>query len=178
MTGHRITQVAAAALLAAAPVFAAQAAEGPRVIQAAMPAAGPAIHTADPAQVVRQRLEASCTERLSTGRYFEADAQLDGTAGADRVFDYGQATCGGEPMMEWCGSAGCVKSVWLDDGNGTYREVWEGAAWDVSADADAQTIVIGEHGSACDVPGYQGCYVEYRVSSSGLTQVDAEPAQP
>ncbi|OWU85048.1 hypothetical protein ATO6_08305 [Oceanicola sp. 22II-s10i] len=164
--------IALGAVLAAGT---AHAAEGLRPTPVALPQ-GMQVDT--PTEVVKDRLAASCAGSFATGEFFESSTQLDGMAGSDIVFDYGEATCDGEPMMEWCGTGGCIRSIWLSDGRGDYREIYEGPGWNVAAGAHESEIVIDAHGAHCGVPGFQGCSVTYRVSASGLDEVSAEPLTP
>jgi len=170
-TSHSIATIFLTAAAVATALPAAAAERKPVETVAANP-----IHAEKPAEVVKDRLMAMCEGAFSTTTLFERSAQLDGAEGEDLVFDYGESACNGD-SMQWCGSGGCIRSVWLSTPEG-YREVYEGPGWSIAEGPAAGEIEIDQHGAACGVSGAQGCAVIYKASASGLQQVSATPLQP
>ncbi|MEJ2021030.1 MAG: hypothetical protein P8X43_03050 [Maritimibacter sp.] len=123
----------------------------------------------DPAAQVLSEIKSACAEMggtISVEPGFETRQDLNGDGRDDLVIDYASAACS-EAASLYCGSGGCTTGLYLDQGNGEYRELYTGVLYEFKP-ASGQRLALSLHGSACDLVGYEACVKVYDISSGSM----------
>lgn len=129
----------------------------PAPVAGAPAAVGGAV--AAPLPQERARFRESCTPG-ATATFdpgFASTMDADGDGRLDLLVDYGAAACSAPPANPWCGSAGCVQTIWRDTGAGFVR-VFSDNVYGIAPEPGG-ILALQMHGSACGLVGAAPCTV-------------------
>lgn len=127
----------------------------------------------DPLAHVRSEYTAECNRMggqiAAVQEHVMTSLDADGETPMDIVIDHGAMICSTSPS-HYCGSAGCLTSLWIGQENGRFTRVFSGNTYGISADGSG-VVTMAFHGGACGLAGAAPCKKSYSVFADRLEPV-------
>jgi hypothetical protein len=100
----------------------------------------------------------SCAEKVTFKKGFLTRRDINGDGIDDFILDYGRFACGGNSIA-YCGSAGCLMTVFASLPNGKFAKVLDEnvRSVDFKNVGGRPAMVLELHGSSCGKIGSQAC---------------------
>lgn len=111
-------------------------------------------------------------KKFTEKKGFEKHIDLNRDGIKDYIFDYSNAECDSS-SSDFCGSAGCIVSIVLSINQHEFKTIWDNNIQDYELGQmnGHYFILMHNHGTYCNQPGYKVCNMKYVFTQDGIKKV-------